>query len=180
MVVDRKQYMKKWRQSKKGKESNRKSSKKYQQMHPEIRRIARKKYYYLHRERIIMQQKVYHQSDKYKIYQKKYAQSEHGKVARKKYRQSKKGKLTNQKTVRKAKAKRKRNLGFDILFENPFNKCEIIHWHHINNCDVVAIPKDLHYQYMGKYHRENTMEIVKQIYGGEIYEKLSEKSDIMD
>lgn len=57
--------------------------------------------------------------------------------------------------------KRRRNFGFNILFPNYIK--ETIVWHHINNDDVVAIPKDLHI-YFGKYHRENMMHIIKQIY----------------
>lgn len=60
--------------------------------------------------------------------------------------------------------KRKRNFGFKILFENPFDITEKTEWHHLNNKEVIAIPKDLHHLYLGKFHREKTMEIVKQIY----------------
>ena len=66
----------------------------------------------------------------------------------------------------KANAKRRQNLNWIQLFENPFDKSEKVEWHHINNTYVVAIPRDLHRLYYGKYHREKTMEIIKQIYGG--------------
>jgi len=77
----------------------------------------------------------------------------------KKYRKTEKGKFAEA----KIRAKR-RNFGWILMFENPFDDSILVDYHHITDVYVVAIPKDLHYQYMGKYHRENTMEIVKQIY----------------
>lgn len=67
-------------------------------------------------------------------------------------------------TIAKHNAKRKRNLQWIKMFDNPFDESVIIEWHHITDAYVVAIPKELHHQYMGKFHREKTMEIVKQIY----------------
>jgi len=67
-------------------------------------------------------------------------------------------------TVSKMMAKRKRNLGFISLFDNPFDKSELIDWHHVNNDDVVALPRDLHRHFQGKFHRENLIYIIKQIY----------------
>jgi len=90
----------------------------------------------------------------------KYQQSEKFKKSKKKYRQSEKGK--NNKS--KYHAKRKRNLNWFKMFDNPFADSELIEYHHITDAYVVALPRDLHHLYMGKYHRENTMEIVKQIY----------------
>ena len=79
---------------------------------------------------------------------------------KKKYQKTEKGKITSIKVF----TKRKRNLNWIQLFENPFDESEQIEWHHIDNTFVVAIPKDLHHLYCGKYHREQTMEIVKQVY----------------
>jgi hypothetical protein len=66
-------------------------------------------------------------------------------------------------------AKRKK-LGWNKLFENPFDDIEKIDWHHIDNNNVVALPKELHLLYYGKNHRENTKTIVEQIYGVDINE----------
>ena len=66
----------------------------------------------------------------------------------------------------KANAKRRQNLNWIQLFENPFDKSEKVEWHHINNTYVVAIPKDLHRLYLGKQHREKMRIITNQIYGG--------------
>jgi len=62
------------------------------------------------------------------------------------------------------KAKRNRKLGWIKMFENPFDKSVDVDYHHIDDCYVVAIPRDLHHLYYGKNHRENTMNIVSQIY----------------
>ena len=64
----------------------------------------------------------------------------------------------------KSQNKRKRNLNWILMFENPFDTSVLVDYHHITDTYVVAIPKDLHQLYLGKNHRENTMEIVKQIY----------------
>lgn len=122
----------------------------------------------------------------------KYNQSKKGKETRKRYMQSKKGKIARakanekyQRTIKGKKAqniyrqtekgkfahcrqssKRRKNLDFIPLFDNPFDKLENIQWHHIDDVHIVAIPKDLHRQYLGIHHREKIMTIVEQIYGG--------------
>ena len=85
---------------------------------------------------------------------------EYAKQAYKKFIQSEKGKQSD----KKRKAKRKRNMNWILMFPNPFDDSVSIEYHHITNAYVVAIPKDLHQLYNGKYHRENLMEIIKQIY----------------
>lgn len=69
---------------------------------------------------------------------------------------------------KQTKAKRKRNMNWILMFPNPFDDSVSVDYHHITNAYVVAVPRDLHKLYGGKYHRENTMEIVKQIYLREI------------
>ena len=46
--------------------------------------------------------------------------------------------------MRRSKAKRKRNLGFTTLFDNPFDESVLIDWHHINDEVVIPIPRDIH------------------------------------
>lgn len=63
--------------------------------------------------------------------------------------------------------KRKRELGFNIIFENKI--VGSINWHHVNNKDVVALPIDLHTLYGGgngntESHRQNLEPIVVQLY----------------
>ena len=62
---------------------------------------------------------------------------------------------------------RRRKLGWVKAYKNIIN--EPIEWHHINNKNVVAVPKDLHKLYGGlsqKYHRFMVNQIVKQLYNG--------------
>jgi len=109
----------------------------------------RKKYYYKHRNTAIIDAKNW--------------QNEHIKnhnSSSRKYKKTTKGKLA----AIKSRDKRERKLGFIPMFENPFADNEEIDYHHITDVYVVAVPRNLHQMYGGKYHREKTMEIVKQIY----------------
>ena len=65
---------------------------------------------------------------------------------------------------KKILAKRRQRLNWILMFPNPFNDSVLVDYHHITDAYVVAIPRDLHRLHLRKYHRENTMEIVKQIY----------------
>jgi len=71
---------------------------------------------------------------------------------------------------KKKRDKRQRGLKHVKKYENPFEDDIMIEWHHINNEEVVAIPKELHHLYMGggrEIHREKLKYIVEQIYGGD-------------
>jgi len=66
------------------------------------------------------------------------------------------------------RAKIQQNLGYEEKYPNIIG--EPIEWHHINNREVVAVPKDLHRLYCTnnrEEHRENMKYIVKQLYGGD-------------
>ena len=70
--------------------------------------------------------------------------------------------------ISKAQARR-RNLGFNKLIENDWN--EPIEWHHINDVDVVPIPKELHKMCLRgttKEHREICNELINILYEGEL------------
>ena len=129
-------------------------------------KARRKKYYLEHSEQTKIQVKRYRCKNREKCNEisRKYGQTENGRrINRKtvaKYHQTEKGKIIS----RKIAAKRKRNLGWTLMFPNPFADSVLVDYHHITNAHVVAIPRDLHKLYYGKNHRENTMEIVKQIY----------------
>jgi len=61
--------------------------------------------------------------------------------------------------------KRKRELGFNLLYENIIK--EKFDYHHINNIDVIALPRDIHRLYHGNNlleHKFMCNEIIKQIY----------------
>jgi len=67
---------------------------------------------------------------------------------------------------RKIATVRDRRLGFNILFENQLDEQFV--WHHVNEVDVVAVPRDLHELFgRGKYvdvHRDYLVPIVVQLY----------------
>ena len=68
---------------------------------------------------------------------------------------------------------RYRGLGFNKIEENPFSDNEPIVWHHINDTDVVALPKFIHDIYITRYcdvHRQSLVYIVEQIYGESIFQ----------
>lgn len=123
--------------------------KKYDLEHREELLAYGKKYRLEHREEIRLHDREFYQEHKKErcLYQKNYKQSEVGK-----------------KTVARGQAKRKRNLGWILMFPNPFADSVPVDFHHLTNTYVIAIPRDLHELYMSKYHRENLMTIIKQIY----------------
>ena len=99
---------------------------------------------------------------------KEYAQSEKGKMvntkAHKKYDKSIKGKIKIAKSHAKGKG-----LGWNPVYANLIIEPHV--WHHINNDDVVAIPRDLHYAYNPRYyslgltgHIFMLNQIIKQLY----------------
>lgn len=130
-MINRKASDKKYRESGKGKITQRRGQIKYRKTEKSKEKYAR-----------------YKKTNKCKIAQRRFQQTEKGKQCRK-----------------RMKAKR-RNLNFIKMFPNPFDNSELIEYHHITNAYVVALPRDLHQLYKTKYHRENMMEIVKQIYLG--------------
>lgn len=59
------------------------------------------------------------------------------------YQQTEKYKIMHRKCVRKQNARR-RNLGFNELWENPFPDEVEIDWHHINDFLIIPMPKQVH------------------------------------
>lgn len=79
----------------------------------------------------------------------------------KKYNKTEKGKIN----AIKARGKRQRLLGFEMVRENIFD--EPVEWHHLDNKRVIAIPTDIHKLYGGKdseIHRLNLLPIIQQLY----------------
>lgn len=67
---------------------------------------------------------------------------------------------------KKNETKRKRKLGFNLIYPNILDEKFV--YHHINNNDVITIPKDIHELYSGyitNIHRDLCLNITKQIYG---------------
>jgi hypothetical protein len=65
------------------------------------------------------------------------------------------------------KNSRHRKLKWNILFDNPFDSSEDVHFHHISKNFVVPLPADIHESYYG-YHSNSDNEcldyIIEQIY----------------
>lgn len=170
---------------------------KWQKEHPEKTKEIRKKYAKRHNEEITKKQKEYRIKNKEKINKQRkeyyknnkenflnttyrYFKTEKGKETlhryyikyyeknkdmmqekHKKWLRTKKGK----ELLKRMESKR-RKMGFNILYENIFE--EEIHWHHIDNKNVIAIPTDLHLlydTYPVNIHREQLKPIIYQLYG---------------
>ena len=108
----------------------------------------------------------YNVSEKGKACQRRFLLTDKGKQSSKrkqaKYHATPAGKLTRL----RSENKRRRNLGFNILFPNPFGSEIEIQWHHIDDINVVALPKSIHDLYDGdtKTHREKCLPHVKALY----------------
>jgi hypothetical protein len=108
----------------------------------------------------------YRQSEKGKACQKRYLTTEKGKASSKrrqaKYHATQKGKETRL----KVENKRRRKLGFIKLFPNLFDESIKIHWHHVTDNYVIALPAIEHDLYGGKteQHREKCWCLIEKYY----------------
>jgi len=156
MVFDEKKYMRHKESARKYRDTHKEYISNYNEGYRKSHRKQIKEYCKAHTKQIKEYRKAHKKERKeycdiHREQRKKYDE---------RYRKTGKGKIRDA----KSRAKRKRDFGFNIFFKCPFADSELFDWHHINNNDVVAIPRDLHHQYMGKFHRENTLIIIKQIY----------------
>jgi hypothetical protein len=126
----------KWRKSPSGKLSAKKALEKYQ-----------------HSEHGKKKRKEYKESEAAKILRAKLEKTERSKIRHKKYRQSPKGIISVRKTLNHCR----RNLGFNML--NDYFHDSVAH--HINNQDVVFVPRELHaacYSYKNtNLHRQRVL-----------------------
>lgn len=116
-----------------------------------------KEYYQSHREQIAKRSKEYRQSHKKEA--NSYQRSHRKQITKnqKKYTQTDKGKVVHNRT----QAKRYRDLGFNPL-NKPFSGSV---WHHINDRDVVAIPKEVHLKFYASSNRTRHRRLIWQYYG---------------
>ena len=160
-----KKQMKKWYFD--NKEKKLQHDKLYYNENKEKIAVKRKKYCDKHKEHIADYQKQYRQTNAYAESMKKYRSSKKAKklhnLGNARYFCTKKGKECRARIDAK-----RRTLQWIKMFPNPFSNDTEIEWHHITDVYVVAIPKSLHQLYGGNFHREKTMEIIKQIYLGDI------------
>ena len=60
---------------------------------------------------------------------------------------------------------KRRNLKWKVLFSNPFDKSEEVHFHHINTIHVVPLPADIHSLYLHSRNDNTDLDyIIEQIY----------------
>jgi hypothetical protein len=141
-------------------EKRKRYAKEYRQGHRKKAAKYATKYYLEHQE----QKREYYQIHKKEKaeYNMKYYQKHKNKIAiqKTKYYKSFDGRIVNKRKC----AKRRRNLNWILMFSNPFDDFILVDYHHVTDTYVVAVPRDLHKLYNGKYHRENLMCIIKQIY----------------
>jgi len=137
---------------------------KYYQEHKKERKEYDVKYYQEHKEKIKIRKVKYYQEHKKerKESDAKYYQDnkKRRKIQMAKYRNSLPGKIAS---IR-AEAKRRRNFGYEILFDNIFPKSIKTVGHHISNGFVFNIPESIHLQHLGNNHREQLKPIVEQLY----------------
>jgi hypothetical protein len=126
----------------------------YRDTHLEIRKILEKSYYETHKEAQQQRGKKWQAQhpEQWKI-----LYTKHHKLYR----------IRHPEKIKELNTKRKRELGWNILYPNIIN--EDVAWHHVTDNDVAALPEDLHNLYGGRdkeAHRINLSYIVSQIYGG--------------
>lgn len=64
------------------------------------------------------------------------------------------------------KGAKSRGLEFNLLYPIPLDwDTSYYSFHHINDIDVVALPKHIHSKHTGKHHKDKMLPCIKEIYG---------------
>ena len=151
------------------------SLKKWRKANP-IKTIQSSRLYYIkHRQKEIKRSIEWAKSNPEKCSVKnKKSYIKHSKYIKEKqliYNKTKSGIIVN----RKHAAKRNRNLGWELLFDNPFPEDISVEYHHVNKKFVIPIPKNLHRMSLGKNHKEKCEKIIMDVYCLDINKILSDK-----
>lgn len=128
--------------------------KKYHIKNKEKRCAYARKYYEQNKDKIQQKQKIYNKEYVHRPHVKKRARQKNAEFFR----------TTKGRELRSKENAKRRKLGYNKLYPNPFADSVVIDWHHINDVDVVALPRDLHQVFFGNKHRERLSSVVKQIY----------------
>ena len=141
----------------------------YYQKHREVILAKLKEKRHLNREAYNKYMRDWRHKNKesFNAYQRQRWKSGKSKAATKNWRNN--NKQRNNEIKSKSEAKRRRNLGFNKLIENDWG-CET-DWHHVNDNDVVPIPRNLHQMCPSnnrKVHRKICNELVNILYEGEL------------
>jgi predicted DNA-binding protein YlxM (UPF0122 family) len=120
-----------------------------------------KQYRQKHEEKIKKQKRQYWQEHKKELRKKKkeyYQKVKHTDVV---------------KFARKRQREKRRNMKFIPLLTNPFPKEIKIDYHHINDFFVIPLPRVIHFNNMGKNHRDKCNLQIQNIYGLDINKILN-------
>jgi hypothetical protein len=138
-----------------------------------------KKFYQINKQKINKNHREYYHKNKEKRLKKiiEYRIKNKNKlqIAQRKYQQTEKGKMIES----QKQARRKRELGFNPIISNILD--EKIVWHHIDNENVIPLPKDIHEHFYNPdviTHRENLISIIGQIYPNSAYQLSLNQNDI--
>ena len=119
-----------------------------------------REYYEKNKEKRAEQMREYRRKNKEKILEYKRKNKEKILDYYREYFKTEKGKQALAKNTNK----RRRNLGFELLFDKPQEwNCDI-DYHHISNGFVVPLPRFIHRQYLGKQHRQRIKPVVEMLY----------------
>lgn len=122
----------------------------------------KKIYYKNNRERILKYKSKYYMENKERITE--YNNEEKNKKKRGKYYKKYSNTKRGRRSIRKRNAKRRRDLNYVELINNPFPNEIDIEWHHINDVLVVSIPKITHKLYLGNKHRKKCNKLIEKLY----------------
>lgn len=142
------------------KEYNNEHYQKYKEYYKGYSKEYQKQLYKDNKEVVLERNKKYYQENKERM----------NEISRQYYQKNKETILKSGRTTKgriqslKHYNKRKRELGFEVLFDNPFPSDIEINWHHISDTFVVALPVSLHTNHLGKNHREELKPYVESIY----------------
>lgn len=160
-------YWKEYRQKNKEKEKQR--HRKWRRKNPEKNRKSQKKYKEKNKLKIRQYDKEYNRKSEVKERNKKHGEN---------YRKTIRGKNNK----KKYKAKRRRNLKWVPLFDNPFSNDVVVDFHHINNILVIPLPRTIH-NYLPvrpiDLHRSLANDWIKKLYCLDVDEFLSESKCLL-
>jgi len=129
----------------------------------------KQKFHYLkNRDKILKIQKKY--NDKHKIERQIYTKKRYMYLKSINSEYNKEHYLKYKNYYKAKRARIEQGLCWYKKYPNPFDESEEIEWHHINNTEIVSVPKFIHRLYCcnnREEHREKMNCVVKQIYGDE-------------
>ncbi len=134
-------------------------SKQYRDNHREEKKEYARQYWRAHIDKI----KKYQDDHKEEIkeYNKQYYDNHREEINEyaKQYHKSSAGRLAIARSSSKF-----RGLGANLITDIPYHDGEEYVLHHLNDSDIIAIPKDLHISHGGKNHRDDLLPFIENLY----------------